>query len=360
MFGWVRLPGLPYHYYHKHVLRTIGEAIGQVLKIDYNTIGVSKARFARMAVKIDLTQPLVSMVKLDGITQFVKYEGLPTICYGCGRYGHLEPSCPHKEREPTTSSPGVPPVAEPKQAGADPTIAARDKDIGSGKFFGVWMKEPTRRPACQGMRGPAPTQPHVPSGNRFDILASSSTEHMHQDRTPDTATAAPEAVTVAERFKRQKKQVWLPKSKGEKGKSFEQVLAPKKAITTKPGPTKTPKDSLFTSAPYLEIRQSTLLDAERNSVITLMEPNNLLQPTQTRTRLPNPIAQSMTAQGKENKKPKPPDKGLTRNGFKIHSPLKVQNTGPRPKDASGAPSDELAQSLTEALNDSQALTSELC
>lgn len=105
---WVRLPGLPYHYYHKHVLRTIGDAIGHVFKIDYNTIGVSKARFARMAVKVDLTQPLVSMVHLDGITQFVEYEGLPTICYGCGRYGHLEPSCPQKVTEPATS-PGVPP-----------------------------------------------------------------------------------------------------------------------------------------------------------------------------------------------------------------------------------------------------------
>lgn len=87
VFGWVRLPGLPYHYYHKSLLRTIGEVLGTVLKIDYNTIGVPKARFARLAVKIDLTKPLVSMIKLDGATQFVEYEGLPTICYGCGKYG---------------------------------------------------------------------------------------------------------------------------------------------------------------------------------------------------------------------------------------------------------------------------------
>lgn len=159
-------------------------------------------------------------------------------------------------------------------------------------------------------------------------------------------------MTVAERFRRQKKQTWLPKSKGAKGKSFEQVLAPKKAsAVTKPGPTKTPKDSLFTSAPYIEIRQSTLLDAEKNSVITLMDPNNLLQPTRTGTPSPDPKAHSISSQGKENKQPKPPDQNPTKPGFKIPNPLKVQNAGPRPKDVSGAPSIELAQALSDALND---------
>ena len=63
------------------------EVIGQVLKIDYSTKGVEKARFARLAVKIDLTKPLVSKIRLDGVTQFVEYERLPSIFYQCGKYG---------------------------------------------------------------------------------------------------------------------------------------------------------------------------------------------------------------------------------------------------------------------------------
>ncbi|XP_028807320.1 uncharacterized protein LOC114762037 [Neltuma alba] len=110
VFVWVRLPGLPYHYYHKSVLRAIGEVIGQVIKIDYNTEDVDKARFARLAVKLDLTKPLISKINLDGITQYVEYEGLPTICYCCGRYGHLETSCPIKlqNQTPVTPTPGEP------------------------------------------------------------------------------------------------------------------------------------------------------------------------------------------------------------------------------------------------------------
>lgn len=104
VYGWVRLPGLPYHYYHKNVLRAIGEVIGPVLKIDYNTEGFDKAIFARLAVKLDLTKPLISMIKLDGLTQFIEYEGFPTICYSCGCYGHLEEACPLKNRHSSPSN----------------------------------------------------------------------------------------------------------------------------------------------------------------------------------------------------------------------------------------------------------------
>lgn len=124
VYEWVRLPGLPFHYYHKHLLRTIGDLIGEVLKIDYNTEGGVKARFARMAVKINLQQPLVSRIKLDGITQFIEYEGLPTICYNCGCYGHLDTICPRKPQQvpqasvPAPAQPPSTPVAEPARSGA--------------------------------------------------------------------------------------------------------------------------------------------------------------------------------------------------------------------------------------------------
>ncbi|XP_028785472.1 uncharacterized protein LOC114741381 [Neltuma alba] len=122
VYGWVRLPGLPYHYYHKSMLQAIGELIGTVLRIDYNTKGVDKARFAWLAVKIDLTKPLVSMIRLDGATQFVEYEGLPTICYHYGKYGHLEASCPAKSQQMKTREPtaeahvGIPTSTTPRSS----------------------------------------------------------------------------------------------------------------------------------------------------------------------------------------------------------------------------------------------------
>ncbi|KAE8660566.1 hypothetical protein F3Y22_tig00116951pilonHSYRG00405 [Hibiscus syriacus] len=51
---WVRLPGLPYRYYTHSLFGHIAGAIGKVL---------------------------------------IEYEGLPTICYSCGKYGHTHEHC---------------------------------------------------------------------------------------------------------------------------------------------------------------------------------------------------------------------------------------------------------------------------
>lgn len=146
VYGWVRLPGLPYHYYHKSVLREVGDSIGQVLKIDYNTEGVNKARFARLAVKLDLTKPLISRLKLDGVIQYVEYEGLPTICYQCGRYGHLENACPCKTplhpTAPVTPATAATGHAAPANQSPPPQAMVNAPAIADAKekqAYGAWM-----------------------------------------------------------------------------------------------------------------------------------------------------------------------------------------------------------------------------
>ncbi|XP_028804922.1 uncharacterized protein LOC114759853 [Neltuma alba] len=180
VYGWVRLPGLPYHYYHKSILRAIGEVIGNVLKIDYNMEGLEKARFARLAVKIDLTKPLVSMIKLDGMTQYVEYEGLPTICYHCGRYGHLDSVCPVKVQPQGTTPVTSNPLAEGPTKPAPPLSVAEtwasETQTREEKVFSEWMKAPTRggRYTRGSRRNPdSSTHYRVNGGNRFNILATS-------------------------------------------------------------------------------------------------------------------------------------------------------------------------------------------
>ncbi|KAH9762496.1 DUF4283 domain-containing protein [Citrus sinensis] len=58
--AWIRLPGMPLHYYHKKVLRLLGQFL------------------------------------LDSKIQKVEYESLPTICFECGIYGYLISSCQKK------------------------------------------------------------------------------------------------------------------------------------------------------------------------------------------------------------------------------------------------------------------------
>ncbi|XP_015380884.1 uncharacterized protein LOC107174472 [Citrus sinensis] len=91
--AWIRLPGMSLHYYHKRVLRMLGNVVGKVIRIDYNTESITRGKFARIAVEVSLKKPLCSQFFLDGKMQKVEYENLPVICFNCGIYGHRNENC---------------------------------------------------------------------------------------------------------------------------------------------------------------------------------------------------------------------------------------------------------------------------
>ncbi|KAE8671499.1 hypothetical protein F3Y22_tig00111947pilonHSYRG00134 [Hibiscus syriacus] len=93
IMAWIRLSGLPYRYYTKSLFRFIAGAIGRVVRINYNTADGKRGKFARMAIIVDLTKPLVSGIIIDGQHQAVEYEGLPTIYYARGKCGHSLDKC---------------------------------------------------------------------------------------------------------------------------------------------------------------------------------------------------------------------------------------------------------------------------
>ncbi|KAI9125844.1 hypothetical protein K1719_003262 [Acacia pycnantha] len=63
---------------------------------DNNTHSGDRGKFARIAVLVDLTMPLTSTIMVDDELIYFEYEGLPTICFHCGQYGHRQESCPAK------------------------------------------------------------------------------------------------------------------------------------------------------------------------------------------------------------------------------------------------------------------------
>ncbi|CAN1795063.1 hypothetical protein LINPERHAP1_LOCUS20483 [Linum perenne] len=77
MVVWVRFPLMPVQYYHAQILTLLGNLLGRTVKIDYNTQHAERGKFARLAVEIDLNEPLAPMIKLDGCWQDVEYENLP-------------------------------------------------------------------------------------------------------------------------------------------------------------------------------------------------------------------------------------------------------------------------------------------
>ncbi|XP_020963574.1 uncharacterized protein LOC110265121 [Arachis ipaensis] len=64
--AWIRLPGLAIEYYHRAILEKIGNIVGRTLKVDSNTAEVSRGKFARICVEVDLTKPLVAQYQING------------------------------------------------------------------------------------------------------------------------------------------------------------------------------------------------------------------------------------------------------------------------------------------------------
>ncbi|XP_028051868.1 uncharacterized protein LOC114256416 [Camellia sinensis] len=62
---WVRFPELPIEYYQETVLFAIAKTIDKPLKIDWNTTMVTRGKFARICVEMDVSQPLKSKFILE-------------------------------------------------------------------------------------------------------------------------------------------------------------------------------------------------------------------------------------------------------------------------------------------------------
>ncbi|CAL1380491.1 unnamed protein product [Linum trigynum] len=95
MVVWIQFPAFLVHFYHKEILFTLGNMVGRAIKLDFHTQHQQRAKFARMAVELDLSKPLVTRIRLDGKWQYIEYENLPTCCFECGKIGHTSLSCPN-------------------------------------------------------------------------------------------------------------------------------------------------------------------------------------------------------------------------------------------------------------------------
>ncbi|KAL4389891.1 hypothetical protein AHAS_Ahas03G0090400 [Arachis hypogaea] len=141
--AWVRLPGLPIEYYNRTILEKIGNIIGRTLKVDSNTAEVSREKFARICVEVDLEKPLTTNYMINGVKYAVEYEGVHLVCFACGRVGHDKGVCPEsKTKKDGTENGGGPAGAEEEGEG---TLGNIVKNKGKGVIleeegqYGPWM-----------------------------------------------------------------------------------------------------------------------------------------------------------------------------------------------------------------------------
>ena len=90
---WIQFPRLNLLYYDESFLLALAAMVGKPVKVDRNTLNIERGRFARICVEIDLTQPLIGKVWVNGHWCKVQYEGLHIICSSCGCYGHYTRNC---------------------------------------------------------------------------------------------------------------------------------------------------------------------------------------------------------------------------------------------------------------------------
>ena len=95
----MRFPELPIEFYDMEVLKEIGSVIGSVLCIDSYTATGSRGSYARLCIQIELDKPLINSIKIGRLVQQVKYEGISSLCFCCGRLGHKQENCWYQIKE---------------------------------------------------------------------------------------------------------------------------------------------------------------------------------------------------------------------------------------------------------------------
>ncbi|KAI9123882.1 hypothetical protein K1719_005182 [Acacia pycnantha] len=218
-----------------------------VNQVDYNTDSGDRGKFARIAVVIDLTKPLISKIQVDGELIYVEYEGLPSICFECGRYGHLQISCPTKMVAATVPPPSsdspMAPVAEARETAE----------------FGAWMQFQRRRRNV--VRGNKPISAsngkNGVNGSRFEVLRDSLNEEAQKSDDPG------KSIQILNKEISNGKKAVKETRGAKKAVSGSGIKLPSNSLQDKT------HDNITNSQLYVVRRSDTSLDQSTNSVIQI-------------------------------------------------------------------------------------------
>ncbi|KAJ4850201.1 hypothetical protein Tsubulata_048474 [Turnera subulata] len=102
---WVQIPKLPAEWYRKDLLNVLAEQIGKPVRNDVNTLEAERAKFARLAIEVDFTEPLLGWIEIEGRWYKVCYEDIPDLCFRCGTIRHTTIECTSEKTVPAAPPP---------------------------------------------------------------------------------------------------------------------------------------------------------------------------------------------------------------------------------------------------------------
>ncbi|KAI9126211.1 hypothetical protein K1719_002632 [Acacia pycnantha] len=293
-------------YYHKSIIRSIGSVFGEVIKVDYNTDSGDRGKFARLAVNIDLTKPLISKIQVDGETIFVEYEGLPTICFNCGRYGHFQADCPGKMVAAVgeqSNAPIAPAHVVPER---EPLAKARSLEP-----YGEWMvvQRRQRHTTVKPNKQNAPSAGmNVATTSRYKVL-NEVDPLMEERQTPNVQY---------KNYLYQKPAGPHYKKKGKETKGASN--SDTDSIPKKPVPQHQNQDCVFNSPHYIVRPAPTILDENHHSAISIQDP-----------RLPQRVQGNHVMPSGPSSRPSLGNDPLSNaRGFKLASGVTIHNLGAKP------------------------------
>ncbi|KAG8482208.1 hypothetical protein CXB51_026860 [Gossypium anomalum] len=104
MLPFLRVYNIPLEFMECQTAIDIGNALGELVPIDWKDRNGGWTEFLRLKIKINISKPVRRVVKFVGndrieIICALKYERLPNFCYYCSLIGHILQKCKSKERD---------------------------------------------------------------------------------------------------------------------------------------------------------------------------------------------------------------------------------------------------------------------
>ncbi|CAL2229039.1 unnamed protein product [Prunus armeniaca] len=155
------------------IIKLLGswEFIGKLLKIDSLTTAQNKGKFARLCGELDLTKPLDAFVQINQNWYNLDYEGLPDICYLCGRYDHKQEKCELNVKDAETINGETTSAMGANVEGSSLVGINRAHYDSDQSLRGPWMNVPPRRRPQSNFKGVGGKDSGVKNkGSRFDAL----------------------------------------------------------------------------------------------------------------------------------------------------------------------------------------------